>query len=40
MFKKCLDGVMISNKIFKEVLYNYMLSKIRTKLQDISSYNS
>lgn len=35
-----LDNVLkISNKIFEEILYNYMISKLSTKVQDMSLYN-
>ena len=34
------DNVLkISNKIFEEILYNYMISKLSTKVQDMSLYN-
>jgi len=39
MFKKGKDGLEISNKIFEEIIYNYMISKIRTSAKNISLYN-
>jgi hypothetical protein len=38
-FKSGDNGVMISNKIFEEIIYNYMLSKIQTKAKNIDNYN-
>lgn len=39
VFKDTDNGVAISNKVFEEVLYNYMASKLRTKTKDMSNYN-
>lgn len=39
IFKKGEDGVEISNKIFEEIIYNYMISKIRTSAKNMSLYN-
>lgn len=39
IFKSGENGVQISNKIFAEILYNYMLSKIRTSTKNMSLYN-
>lgn len=39
IFKKGEDGLEISNKIFKEIIYSYMISKIRTSAKNISLYN-
>lgn len=39
IFSDSSNGLTISNKIFEEVLYNYMLSKLRTKTKDMSNYN-
>ena len=39
IFKKGKDGLEISNKIFEEVIYNYMISKIRTSAKNMSFYN-
>lgn len=33
------DTVQISNKIFEEILYNYMVSKLTTQTKDMSLYN-
>lgn len=38
-FKEGNNGVEISNKIFEEIIYNYMLSKIQTKARNIDNYN-
>ncbi|SHH74290.1 hypothetical protein [Clostridium grantii] len=40
ILKKSKDGVEISNKIFEEIIYNYMISKIRTVTKNISLYNT
>ena len=34
IFKKGREGLEISNKIFEEIIYNYMLSKIRTNTKN------
>ena len=39
IFKKGKEGLEISNKIFEEILYSYMISKIRTSSKNISLYN-
>ncbi|WP_434296134.1 AAA family ATPase [Clostridium sporogenes] len=39
IFKKGENGVEISNKIFEEIIYNYMISKIRTSAKNMSLYN-
>lgn len=39
IFKKGEDGLVIGNKIFEEVIYNYMISKIRTSTKNMSLYN-
>ncbi|MTK13751.1 MAG: AAA family ATPase, partial [Clostridiaceae bacterium] len=39
IFKKGQDGLEISNKIFEEIIYSYMISKIRTSAQNMSLYN-
>lgn len=39
IFKKGEDGLEISNKIFEEIIYNYMISKIRTSSKNMSLYN-
>ncbi len=39
IFKNKENTVQISNKIFEEILYNYMLSKIRTSTKNMSLYN-
>ncbi|WP_238917144.1 AAA-like domain-containing protein [Clostridium sp. YIM B02555] len=39
IFKQGINGVEISNKIFEEIIYNYMLSKSRTTYKDMSKYN-
>lgn len=39
VFKKGENGVEISNKIFEEIIYNYMISKIRTSAKNMSLYN-
>jgi hypothetical protein len=39
IFKKGEDGLEISNKIFEEIIYNYMISKIRTSAKNMSLYN-
>ncbi|EJO5347720.1 AAA family ATPase [Clostridium botulinum] len=39
IFKKGENGVEISNKIFEEIMYNYMISKIRTSAKNMSLYN-
>lgn len=39
IFKKGREGLEISNKIFEEIIYNYMLSKIRTNTKNMSLYN-
>lgn len=33
------NGVEVSNKIFQEIIYNYMVSKIQTRAKNISNYN-
>ncbi|WP_234121948.1 GxxExxY protein [Clostridium hydrogenum] len=38
-FKEENGSVAISNKIFEEIIYNYMLSKMITKTRDIDNYN-
>lgn len=38
VFKDTDNGVAISNKIFEEVIYNYMASKLITKAKDMSNY--
>ncbi|MEG2869784.1 MAG: AAA family ATPase, partial [Terrisporobacter sp.] len=40
IFSKGKDGVEISNKIFEEIIYNYMISKIRTSTRNMSLYNN
>lgn len=30
IFKKCEDGLEISNKIFQKIIYNYMIAKTKT----------
>jgi len=39
IFKNGEKGVEINNKIFEEIIYNYMLSKIRTSTKNMSLYN-
>lgn len=39
IFKKGKNGLEISNKIFEDIVYNYMLSKIRTSTGKMSLYN-
>lgn len=39
IFKQGINGIEISNKIFEEIIYNYMLSKSRTAYKDMSKYN-
>ncbi len=39
IFKKGEEGVEISSKIFEEIIYNYMISKIRTTAKNMSLYN-
>lgn len=39
ILKKGENGVEISNKIFEEIIYNYMLSKIKTSTKNMSLYN-
>lgn len=39
IFKKGKDGLEISNKIFEEIIYNYMISKIKTATKNMSLYN-
>lgn len=39
IFKKGEDGLEISNKIFEEIIYNYMISKINTSTKNMSLYN-
>lgn len=39
IFKKGENGVKISNKIFEEIIYNYMISKITTTTKNMSLYN-
>lgn len=39
IFKKGEDGVEISSKVFEEIIYNYMISKIRTTAKNMSLYN-
>lgn len=38
IFQDSINGVAITNKIFQEVLYNYMISKLRTRTKDMSNY--
>ena len=33
------NNIVVSNQIFKEVIYNYMISKIRTSAKNMSLYN-
>lgn len=33
------NGTMVSNKIFEEIIYNYMLSKMQTQTRNIDNYN-
>lgn len=40
ILKKGNDGVEISNKIFEEIIYNYMISKMRTSTRNMSLYNN
>ncbi|MGL5085186.1 MAG: AAA-like domain-containing protein, partial [Clostridium sp.] len=40
IFKKGKDGLEISNKIFEEIIYSYMISKIRTSTKNMSLYNT
>lgn len=39
IFKNSSNGALISNRIFEEVIYNYMVSKLRTKTKDMTLYN-
>ena len=39
IFKQGISGIEISNKIFEEIIYNYMLSKSRITYKDMSKYN-
>ncbi|MBU3127892.1 GxxExxY protein [Clostridium tagluense] len=39
IFKKGKDRLVISNKIFEEIIYNYMISKIRISGKNMSLYN-
>lgn len=39
IFKKGDDGLEVTNKIFEEIIYNYMISKIRTSAKNMSLYN-
>ena len=39
IFKKGEEGLEISNKIFEEIIYSYMISKIRTSTKNMSLYN-
>ncbi|MGL5751102.1 MAG: AAA family ATPase [Paraclostridium sp.] len=39
IFKEDSGYIIISNKIFEEIIYNYMISKMRTKVYDMSIYN-
>ena len=39
IFKKGKNGLQVSNKIFEEVIYSYMISKIRTSTRNMSMYN-
>lgn len=39
IFKEGVNGVAISNKVFEEVIYNYIISKSRTTQKDMSQYN-
>ncbi len=39
IFKKGDDGLEVRNKIFEEIIYNYMISKIRTSAKNMSLYN-
>ncbi|MGL5085039.1 MAG: AAA family ATPase [Clostridium sp.] len=39
IFNKGRNGTIISNKLFEEVIYNYMISKSRTSTKDMSAYN-
>ncbi|MBB6714112.1 AAA-like domain-containing protein [Clostridium gasigenes] len=40
IFEKGEDGLEISNKIFEEIIYSYMISKIRTSTKNMSLYNT
>jgi len=40
IFKKGEDGLEINSKIFEEIIYSYMISKIRTSTKNMSLYNS
>jgi hypothetical protein len=40
LLKKGKEGLEISNKIFEEIIYSYMISKIRTSSKNISLYNN
>ena len=39
IFKKGEDGLEISNKIFEDIIYSYMISKIRATANNMSLYN-
>lgn len=39
IFKKGEDGLVIDNKIFEEIIYNYMISKISTTAKNMGLYN-
>ncbi|BCZ44266.1 hypothetical protein psyc5s11_03330 [Clostridium gelidum] len=39
ILKKGEDGLEISNKIFEDIIYSYMISKIRTTANNMSLYN-
>lgn len=39
IFKKGNNGLEISNKIFEEIIYSYMISRITTSTRNISIYN-
>lgn len=39
IYKKGKNGVEVSNIIFKEIIYSYMISKIRTSIRNMSLYN-
>lgn len=39
IFKEDNGYTIISNKVFEEIIYNYMISKMRTKVYDMSVYN-
>ena len=39
IFSSLNNNLKISNKIFEEILYNYMISKLSTRARDMSLYN-